>query len=50
MKIIYDDLPEFIEVRLRCENTRKKSMLNTALFMPVVRLTTIGVCIRCAVK
>lgn len=26
MKIIYDDLPEFIEVRLRCENTRKKSM------------------------
>lgn len=27
MKIIYDDLPEFIEVRLRCENTRKKSII-----------------------
>lgn len=26
MTIIYDDLPEFVEVRLRCENTRKKSM------------------------
>lgn len=26
MKIIYDDLSEFAEVRLRCENTRKKSM------------------------
>lgn len=26
MKIIYDDLPEFAEVRLRCENTRHKSM------------------------
>lgn len=25
MKIIYDDLPEFAEVRLRCENTRKKA-------------------------
>lgn len=24
MKIKYDDLPEFAEVRLRCENTRKK--------------------------
>lgn len=32
MKIIYDDLPEFVEVRLQCENTRKSddhvSMLN----------------------
>ena len=26
MKIVYDDLAEFAEVRLRCENTRKKSM------------------------
>ena len=26
MKIIYDDLGEFAEVRLRCENTRHKSM------------------------
>lgn len=26
MKIVYDDLTEFTEVRLRCENTRKKSM------------------------
>lgn len=26
MKIVYDDLAEFTEVRLRCENTRKKSM------------------------
>lgn len=26
MKIIYDDLPEFAEVRLRCENTRKSFM------------------------
>lgn len=28
MKIIYDDLGEFAEVRLRCEFTRKKSMCN----------------------
>lgn len=26
MTIIYDDLSEFAEVRLRCENTRRKSM------------------------
>ena len=26
MRIVYDDLVEFVEVRLRCENTRKKSM------------------------
>ena len=26
MKIVYDDLPEFTEIRLRCENTRKISM------------------------
>lgn len=26
MKIIYDDLPEFVEVRLRCERTRKEAM------------------------
>ena len=26
MKIIYDDLSEFVEVRLRCEKTREKSM------------------------
>ena len=26
VKIIYDDLTEFAEVRLRCENTRHKSM------------------------
>lgn len=26
MKIVYDDLAEFTEVRLRCEQTRKKSM------------------------
>lgn len=26
MTIVYDDIPEFTEVRLRCENTRKKSM------------------------
>ncbi len=26
MEIIYDDLTEFAEVRLRCEFTRKKSM------------------------
>lgn len=26
MMIIYDDLTEFAEVRLRCENTRKKRM------------------------
>lgn len=26
MRIIYDDLSEFAEARLRCENTRKKSM------------------------
>lgn len=26
MKIIYDDLPEFAEVRLRCEKTRKEAM------------------------
>ena len=26
MKIVYDDLTEFAEVRLRCEFTRKKSM------------------------
>ena len=26
MRIIYDDLSEFAEVRIRCENTRKKSM------------------------
>lgn len=26
MYITYDDLEEFAEVRLRCENTRKKSM------------------------
>ena len=26
MNIIYDDLPEFAEIRLRCENTRKKIM------------------------
>ena len=26
MTIIYDDLTEFAEVRLRCEGTRKKSM------------------------
>lgn len=26
MRIVYDDLAEFAEVRLRCENTRKKSM------------------------
>lgn len=25
MKIIYDDLPEFVEVRLRCEKTRKEA-------------------------
>lgn len=24
MKIIYDDLPEFVEVRLRCEKTRQE--------------------------
>lgn len=26
MRIIYDDLAEFAEVRIRCENTRHKSM------------------------
>ena len=26
MKIVYDDLTEFSEVRLRCENTRNNSM------------------------
>ena len=26
MKIVYDDLTEFAEVRLRCETTRHKSM------------------------
>jgi MoaA/NifB/PqqE/SkfB family radical SAM enzyme len=26
MQIIYDSLSEFAEIRLRCENTRKKSM------------------------
>lgn len=26
MRIVYDDLVEFAEVRIRCENTRKKSM------------------------
>lgn len=26
MRIVYDDLAEFAEIRLRCENTRKKSM------------------------
>ena len=26
MRIIYDDLVEFAEVRLRCENTRNKLM------------------------
>lgn len=26
MRIVFDDLAEFAEVRLRCENTRKKSM------------------------
>lgn len=26
MRIVYDDLAEFTEIRLRCENTRKKSM------------------------
>lgn len=26
MRIIYDDLPEFVEVRLRCERTRKEAM------------------------
>lgn len=26
MKIVYDDLTEFAEVRLRCEFTRKRSM------------------------
>ena len=26
MKIIYDDLVEFAQVRLRCETTRNKSM------------------------
>ncbi len=26
MTMIYDDIVEFAEVRLRCENTRKKSM------------------------
>jgi hypothetical protein len=26
MHITYDDLSEFVEVRLRCENTRKKLM------------------------
>lgn len=26
MRITYDDLAEIAEVRIRCENTRKKSM------------------------
>ena len=26
MRITYDDLNEFSEIRIRCENTRKKSM------------------------
>ena len=26
MKIVYDNLAEFAEIRLRCENTRKKLM------------------------
>lgn len=26
MRIVYDDIAEFAEIRLRCENTRKKSM------------------------
>lgn len=25
MRIVYDDLAEFAEVRIRCENTRQKS-------------------------
>ena len=32
MLIIYDDLAEFAEVRLRCENTRKKSMCHYCPF------------------
>lgn len=32
MKIIYDDLSEFAEVRLRCENTRKNFMCEYCLF------------------
>jgi hypothetical protein len=26
MRIVYDDLAEFAEIRIRCENTRRKSM------------------------
>jgi hypothetical protein len=26
MRIVYDNMAEFAEVRIRCENTRKKSM------------------------
>lgn len=26
MRIVYDDLAEFAEIRLRCENTRSKLM------------------------
>ena len=38
MRIIYDDLSEFAEVRLRCENTRKKCMCEYCPF-----------CDRCAI-
>lgn len=32
MRITYDDLSEFAEVRIRCENTRKKSMCHYCPF------------------
>lgn len=32
MKIIYDDLTEFAEARLRCEYTRRKSMCHYCPF------------------
>lgn len=32
MRIVYDDLTEFVEVRLRCENIRKKSMCKCCPF------------------
>lgn len=37
MKIVYDDLPEFAEVRLRCENTRKKVCANIVRFLTGVK-------------
>lgn len=50
MRIVYDDLAEFAEIRLRCENTRKSRCVSIAHFMTGALPMTTSAFMSCAAK